>query len=157
MKTAPLVISVVVIAILVVGVAYFVLGVGMAKTSSTNAETSSASPTLSVASTSTSSGEPETVQVSIPKGVSTSQSLDFLPANITLVIGVNNTVTWTNNDAAPHTVTATSVPSGAAKFSSGNLNGGAVFTYTFTMPGTYSYDCTYHYWMRGTITVDKGP
>jgi len=62
---------------------------------------------------------------------------------------------WTNNDSAPHTVTATSVPNGETKFNSGNLNSGATFTYTFKVPGTYRYQCTYHYWMQGTIVVEQ--
>jgi len=72
------------------------------------------------------------------------------PDNITVVIGVNNTVIWTNNDNEPHTVTATD-----GSFDSGNMNPGATFTYTFTKPGAYSYICTYHPWMRGYVTVLK--
>jgi plastocyanin len=93
------------------------------------------------------------VQVTMPSGVGTSQSLNFRPENITVVVGVNNTVTWTNGDTAAHTVTSKSVPTGAASFNSGNMNAGAVFTYTFTVPGTYTYYCEYHSWMQGTITV----
>jgi len=70
------------------------------------------------------------------------------PDNITVMIGVNNTVIWTNNDNEPHTVTATD-----GSFDSGNMNPGATFTYTFTKPGVYSYICTYHPWMRGYVTV----
>ncbi len=36
----------------------------------------------------------------------------YAPDNLTLVIGVNNTVTWTNNDSAHHTVTSTKRPRG---------------------------------------------
>jgi plastocyanin len=67
-------------------------------------------------------------------------------------------VTWVNNDGSVHhTVTSTSVPSGATSFNSGDMAGGATFTYTFTVPGVYQYDCVYHPWMTGTVTVVAGP
>ena len=70
---------------------------------------------------------------------------------IDVVIGVNNTVVWTNKDSTPHTVTSTT-----KLFDSGNMNAGDTFTFTFTTPGTYSYVCSYHPWMKGTVIV-KGP
>lgn len=95
-------------------------------------------------------------KVAIPSGVGQSQTLNFSPVNIKVVIGVNNTVAWVNQDSVPHTVTASSVPSGASKFNSGNLDSGATFTFTFTVPGTYTYYCLYHNWMVGTVTVVSG-
>jgi len=145
-RTNLFVVILVVLALIVVA-AYGISVVGVARTPSTTTTTSTA-PTSSV--------QLETVQESIPNGVSTSQSLSFQPGDITLVIGVNNTVMWTNNDGAPHTVTSVSVPAGAAKLDSGNMSPGATFAYTFTVPGTYKYVCTYHYWMQGTVVVEKG-
>jgi len=89
------------------------------------------------------------VHVSIFPGAG-SYATGYDPDNITIVIGVNNTVIWTNNDNEAHTVTATD-----GSFDSGNMNAGATFTYTFTKPGTYTYICTYHPWMRGYVTVIK--
>jgi len=72
----------------------------------------------------------------------------FVPATITVVIGVNNTVIWTNNDSIYHTVTSyTSV------FNSGLLNSGNSWNYTFTTPGTYNYHCTLHLFMTGSVIV----
>lgn len=96
------------------------------------------------------------VEVTMPSGVGTSQTLTFSPVNIKVVIGVNNTVTWINQDGVPHTVTSSSVPSGASMFNSGNMNPGATFTMTFTVAGTYGYYCQYHNWMKGTVTVITG-
>jgi plastocyanin len=87
------------------------------------------------------------VHVSIFTGAS-SYASGYDPDNITVLIGVNNTVIWTNNDNEPHTVTASD-----GSFDSGNMNPGATFTYTFTTPGTYAYICTYHPWMHGYVTV----
>jgi plastocyanin len=72
----------------------------------------------------------------------------FSPA--TLTINVGDTVTWTNMDTAPHTVT---VSSGPVKFSSGNLAKGQSFTYTFTKAGTYSYYCAVHPDMVAKVVV----
>jgi len=91
---------------------------------------------------------PSGVIVTLPAGVGSSNSLNYSPASITVVIGVNNTVTWVNKDQAIHTVTATD-----NSFSSGNILPGATFTYTFTTPGTFTYSCIYHSWMRGTVVV----
>lgn|GEM_PF-6163468 len=93
------------------------------------------------------------VNISIPSGTGASQSLNFNPNAVTLVVGVNNTVVWTNDDNTLHTVTSTSVPTGGQPFNDGSLNPGQTFIVTFTAPGTYEYHCAIHSWMRGTIVV----
>jgi len=108
-------------------------------------------PNTSVCSSSVSTGQP--VHLSIYSGSGNSANPPgYQPDAITLVIGVNNTVTWTNDDSAAHTVTSTSAPSGGS-FNSGNMNPGVTCTHTFTVPGTYQYGCAYHSWMKGTIIV----
>ena len=89
-------------------------------------------------------------QVTIPAGaaVQGQVTLYYLPTTITVVMGVNNTVTWTNHDDSPHTVTSTN-----GLFNSENLDPGKSWSYTFTTPGTYTYYCAYHSWMRGTVIV----
>jgi plastocyanin len=102
-------------------------------------------------STTTVSQAPHSVAVSIVSDAGTNtSSKGFSPDNIILVLGVNNTVVWTNNDSAPHTVTAND-----GSFNSGNLAPGQSFAYTFTSPGTYTYHCTYHPWMVASVTVKK--
>jgi len=93
------------------------------------------------------------VDVSIPSGTGASSSSNFSPNLVTLVIGVNNTVVWTNNDNVIHTVTSNSVPAGAEAFNDGSLNPGQTFIVTLTVPGTYQYHCSIHSWMRATIVV----
>ena len=70
--------------------------------------------------------------------------ITFSPQNVTVIIGQNNTVQWTNNDQAPHTVTSEKIPTGAASFNSGILGNGQTFVYTFTVPGVSYYICTIH-------------
>ena len=72
----------------------------------------------------------------------------FVPAAITVPVGT--TVTWTNTDEEPHTVSATGGP-----FHSAALNTGATYRYTFTKPGQYRYLCTIHPFMRATVVVTR--
>jgi len=86
-------------------------------------------------------------------GVGPSSAPGYSPDSITLVIGLNSTVTWTNDDSSVHTVTSSTVPAGAASFDSGYVSPGDTFTQTFTVAGTYQYYCSVHSWMTGTIIV----
>jgi PGF-CTERM protein len=70
----------------------------------------------------------------------------FQPA--TLIVPPGTTVTWTNQDNAPHTVTSTD-----GKFDSGSLGKGQEFSFNFTQPGVYDYHCKIHPSMRGQIEV----
>ncbi|WP_204073833.1 cupredoxin domain-containing protein [Planotetraspora phitsanulokensis] len=72
----------------------------------------------------------------------------FAPAAVKVPVGT--TVTWTNTDEEPHTVSATSGP-----FRSGTLMTGATYRYTFTKPGKYRYLCTIHPFMLGTVVVTQ--
>ena len=71
---------------------------------------------------------------------------DFTPASVTVAVG--GTVTWTNGDSTQHNVTAN-----AGAFKSPTLAPGAVFSFKFTTPGTYAYNCTFHGGMTGTVIV----
>jgi plastocyanin len=61
---------------------------------------------------------------------------------------VGDSVKWTNEDGATHTVTA---DDGA--FDSGNLAAGKAFSFTFDKAGTFAYHCNIHQRMTGTVTV----
>ena len=82
-------------------------------------------------------------------GTITIRSFAFSPQEITVAQGT--TVTWTNQDSAPHTITSdTGAPEA---ISSDSLSQGASFSFTFTKPGTYPYHCSIHPSMKGTIIV----
>ena len=92
--------------------------------------------------------------VLIPYGVYSNQKLNFEPANLKIVIGINNTVRWVNKDYTLHTISAVTSPTNASSFHSTPVFQGGSFEYTFTVPGTYEYYCPWHPgWMRGTVTV----
>jgi plastocyanin len=94
---------------------------------------------------------PGAVKVNITAGAgSDTTNKGYSPNSITLVLGVNSTVTWANDDNAPHTVTADD-----GSFTSGNISPGASFSFTFTAAGAFKYHCVYHPWMTGTVIVKR--
>jgi plastocyanin len=110
-------------------------------------QSSTTSTTSSTENTSTAPTGSVGVAINSGSAINTTSTY-FSPPTITVVIGVNNTVIWTNDDSAEHTVTATN-----NSFNSGYIEPGQSFTYTFTTSGTYTYYCTIHPWMRGTVIV----
>src|SRR5215204_737274 len=62
-----------------------------------------------------------------------------------------STITWTNNGALPHAVTADD-----GSFDSGVLNPGDPYTVAFDGQGTVTYFCAIHPEMRGSLTVGVG-
>jgi len=69
----------------------------------------------------------------------------FSPAEVTVKVG--DTVTWTNNDSVPHTVTG-------ADFDSGQMAPGATYSHAFSKAGSFDYKCTIHPSMApGKVTV----
>ena len=87
------------------------------------------------------SSSPKTVNVAI-------KNYAYDPAQLTVNVG--DTVVWTNEDSAPHTVT---VSDGPEKFNSPNLNKGDSFSYKFTKAGTYNYYCAVHPDMKASVTA----
>ncbi|MER6419734.1 plastocyanin/azurin family copper-binding protein [Streptomyces sp. NPDC001137] len=73
----------------------------------------------------------------------------FSPRTLTITAG--DTVTWTNQDQAPHDVETTSGP---ASVHSPMLNKGGSWSHTFTTPGTYGYLCTVHPGMTARLVVE---
>lgn len=71
----------------------------------------------------------------------------FRPAAITVAPGTK--VTFTNHDQTAHTATA----QGTHPFDTGTIKPGAHATVSFVKPGTYTYHCQFHAFMRGTVTV----
>jgi len=69
----------------------------------------------------------------------------FSPAAIEVKVG--DTVTWTNNDSLPHTVT------GDGGLASSELATGQTYSKTFDTAGEYAYACTIHPAMTGTVVV----
>jgi hypothetical protein len=110
------------------------------------------------------SAKPMTTVIRIPKNASSTEPPGFnftfltsprfhYPVNLTVTIGVNNTVQWVNDDSIAHTVSAFIAPPGASVFNSGLIQPGKTFSATLTVPGVYKYTCLWHQWLAGQITV----
>ncbi len=69
-----------------------------------------------------------------------------MPSTVTIAAGVQ--VQWINQDGTAHTVTADD-----ARFHSDILDRGQTFSQTFSAPGTYSYHCSIHPFMKGKVVV----
>jgi plastocyanin len=70
----------------------------------------------------------------------------FVPTSLSVAAGA--TVTWSNQDDEPHTVT-----SDTGLFHSGALDTRESFSFRFDKPGTYHFICSIHPRMVGTIIV----
>jgi hypothetical protein len=97
-----------------------------------------------------------------PSGFNTTRFQEYFatgpypyPVNITVTIGVNNTIEWANKDTQAHTATAIVSPQGASLFNSGLILPGKTFSVTLTFPGAYRYTCAWHNWLAGQIIVKR--
>jgi len=74
------------------------------------------------------------------------QNYAFSPSTLTIQKGAN--VTWKNDDSVQHTVVSDS-----SAFSSPLLSTGDTYTYQFNNSGSFSYHCSIHPYMKGTIVI----
>lgn len=96
-----------------------------------------ATPEASPQATPVSSGQQASVSI---------VDLSFKPPRLEVTVGT--TVTWSNDEAIPHTVT-----SSGDTFDSGTLEEGETFVQTFDTAGIYDYFCAIHPNMQGTVIV----
>jgi len=76
------------------------------------------------------------------------------PAQDTVAVGSTVTWTWTNTGGTSHSVEA--LPLDNPSFTSSDIltGSGMTYTFTFTAPGTYHYQCAVHgSLMSGTVVV----
>jgi plastocyanin len=82
------------------------------------------------------------------EGTATIELKNFAFSPQVATVKVGTVVTWINTDNASHNVTADD-----NSFVSPQLGQNGSFTFTFDQPGTYTYTCTTHPSMKGTIIV----
>src|SRR5918993_819229 len=92
-----------------------------------------------------------TTSVSIVPGSSSLTTDAFSPNPIQVSAGT--TLTWTNDDAQPHTVNSGENATPSGLFDSGIMAPAATFEHTFTEAGEYPYYCLLHPNMVGTVSV----
>ncbi len=76
----------------------------------------------------------------------TIRDFQFAPASVTIDVG--DTVTWNNDGPTAHSATADD-----GEFDTGIFDAGQSRSHTFDQAGTFSYFCTPHPNMQGTVTV----
>jgi plastocyanin len=69
----------------------------------------------------------------------------FDPAEVQVPVG--GSVVWTNNDAQQHTATS------SGNFDAGAIQPGTSATVQFTTAGSFTYICSFHPFMMGTVVV----
>ncbi len=159
--TGPVIIVILVVAVALLGYFQLVYYPSIAPTSTTTSSTT----TIAV--------DPIVVNVTIPDGASDNgmpTSFYYQPDVVTVYIGYNATVRWTNNDTGVmHTVTADGTPPDPrfATFGPSSSPYNNVYpvglgtptevNFTFTIPGDYNYSCSYHPWMKGEVIVETAP
>ena len=74
----------------------------------------------------------------------------FAPKEITIAAGT--TLVWTNHDETPHTIIASD-----GSFVSKAMDTDDRYEHTFATAGDYTYFCTLHPYMTGTIHVRAAP
>jgi plastocyanin len=84
------------------------------------------------------------------EGLETSSAAieDFVYRPARLEVSAGTTVHWSNAGQVVHTVTAED-----GSFDSGEIEPGQRGSITFSRPGTYSYHCTPHPFMKGVVVV----
>ena len=99
---------------------------------------------------------PQTVTVSLPAGTAVPgcEETDacYVPSSVSINVG--DTVSWSNDDTAAHTVTSGS-PTGGPDgiFDSSLFMAGTTYEHTFNDAGSYDYFCMVHPWMKGSVQV----
>ncbi len=101
---------------------------------------------------------PTTHMVSIPQSASSpgceNTSECYLPSSLEIQVG--DTVLWSNDDTAAHTVSSGNPVDGMdGIFDSSLFMSGTTFEFTFDESGKYPYFCMVHPWMTGEIIVNE--
>jgi len=73
------------------------------------------------------------------------KNMKFNPPSVEVKSG--DVVEWKNEDITPHTATS------AASFDSGSIDSDKTWRHTFTEPGDFPYNCTFHPEMKAFVIV----
>jgi plastocyanin len=126
------------------GVACLALTLMLAGCGGSSRPASSAGPASSSTTTNASTGTEGPKAGAVNLAI---KNFAFKPPTITVAAGTK--LTFTNDDKTAHT--ATSTATGA--FDTGTINPGHSATVVLKKPGTYTYYCQFHAFMRGTVIV----
>lgn len=140
-KSSAIIIIVVLIAVAAVA-AFAAMGAGNKNNTQTQS-TASTTPTENSTNKQSSNTATSTNAVEI-------KNFSFTPGTIKVKVG--ETVTWTNQDSAEHSVIADNESADAPR--SELLAKGESYSFSFKKAGTYAYHCGAHPYMKATVTVE---
>jgi plastocyanin len=110
---------------------------------------STTAPVASAAAPSAAASSAASAAASAPAAGAAAVAIkDFAFNPQTIQAKVGDTITWTNQDSTAHTVTLDD-----KSVDSGNVAPSATYSHAFTQAGTFTYHCSIHTQMTGTITV----
>jgi plastocyanin len=81
------------------------------------------------------------------------QTFQFAPD--TLAAKVGDRIVWANRDQIAHTVTQGTPDEPGTAFGGVLASRGATYEITFDRPGSWTYFCDRHRFMRGAITITR--
>src|SRR5918998_1377181 len=148
---AFMLLSVSVASMIVIGTPHYARAQGVAVEgggNATNATMIGAGNATNATSTGAAGGP---TSVSIVPGSSSLTTDAYQPNPVQVSTGA--TVTWTNDDAQPHTATSGENATPNGTFDSGIMAPAATFEHTFATAGEYPYFCILHPNMVGTVSV----
>lgn len=132
--------------LLIAGAALLALAACSSDTTASTTTAAVASPTTTAAASPTTTAATAASEAAATGAVTVSIG-DFKFEPATMNVKVGGTITWTNNHTQPHTATS------SGNFDTGSLAPGASKTITVAKAGTFSYICSFHPFMTGTVTV----
>lgn len=133
------------------GLLALLLGTAACGTTS-NSPTAATAPTdtpttAATASTDTPNAHPA---ITITDGAGRYSTFAFAPS--TIIVYAGTPIVWTNTSSTAHTVTSDAGTTSA--FDSGPIaTGHGVYQLSLTTPGTYTYHCRFHPFMKASIVV----
>ena len=90
----------------------------------------------------------------VPGSGSPDSKVFYKPSPAKIALG--STITWTNDDTLPHTVTSGNSEKGPdGIFDSGIMNADKSFSHTFDKAGVSKYYCAVHPWMTGKLWYNR--
>lgn len=126
--------------VIIIAIVYFARSGYKSPSPASTPSTPAAAPSASQSSGSA-SGE-------VKAGATTVTVKNFAFSPATLQIKKGDTVTWTNEDSAPH-----QIASDTNAFQGTSMSQGQTYSFTFNTAGNFPYHCAIHPSMKGMITV----
>jgi len=140
-KSNPMIWIAVAVVVVIIGIVYFSRG-GYRTASPASAPSSTPSSSGTTQNTGAAQNNNQTSSTAV-----TIQNFAFSPASLKIKKG--DTVTWTNEDSAPH-----QIASDNNVFSGNSIGKGQTYSFKFSETGTFAYHCAIHPSMKGTVVVE---